>query len=512
MTLRALPLLMVLAMPVAGLAAEHDVTVSWSPERIVLGTDAPVTLKVQVPAGTGTLHAAASTGTFASNRVEGGAVRLFQWRPPSVRYPQVAVLLFWTDAPTADAPPLVTVVRLPLVGLTELDVATAAGARVEVEVANRRFGPVRANTRGQARVPVEVPPGVREARVLATRGTLRTDAAVPLDPPPDSPLAAALTPPALPAVEGGWLLMAGEALLRASDVDVVAEGAVVAPADEDMPTTGPPSAVVAPTAEDMPTTGPLLDAAMRTAPARSGSAPPAQKLPIEEAPHSADVGANAQDVLRVRVTPASGAKRVKVRVRRRDQAHASHTEAGVTVLSTSVTARASEAVDTWRSSFFLLAGGVIASGANTGPSGGVGVSVLTPWWRHRIAAELEVGARTAMYGGPVEALGVVRSQVMALPLLLSVRADFFRRGAFSLHGRAGAGPVPFHHYLSSDFQGEVKESRVSGMGFVALQAAHRFGRWSALAEARGAWAPVHTPWLDSQLGGLAMYLGMRFEP
>ncbi|WP_163783106.1 hypothetical protein [Myxococcus vastator] len=492
MTLRALPLLMVLAMPVAGMAGAPDVTVSWSPERIVLGADVPVTLKVQVPAGTGPLHAAASTGTFASNRVvEGGAVRRFEWRPPAVRYPQVAVLLFWTDAPAADAPPPVTVVRLPLVGLTELDVATAAGAHVEVEVAKRRFGPVRANARGQARVPVEVPPGVRQARVLATRGTLRTDATVPLDPPPDSPLAAALTPPALPAVEGGWLLMAGEAPLRASDVDVLAEGAVVAPAPVDTRTTRLASAGMATAAEGVQATEP----------------------PAGDVPRSADVGAEAQDVLRVRVIPASGAQRVTVRVRRMDRAHAAHTEADVTVLSTSVTARAAEVVDTWRSSYFLLAGGVFASGANSGPSGGVGVSVLTPWWRHRLAAELEIGARTAMDGGPADARGTVRSQVVALPLLLSVRAELFRRGAFSLHGRAGAGPVPFfHHALSSGAQGEVKESRVAGMGFVALQAAHRFDRWSALAEARGAWAPVHTPWLDSQLGGLALYLGMRFEP
>lgn len=497
MTLRALPLLMVLAMPVAGIAAPPDVTVSWSPERIVLGTDAPVTLKVQVPAGTGTLHAATSTGTFASDRVEGGAVRLFEWRPPTVRYPQVAVLLFWTDAPTADAPPPVTVVRLPLVGLTELDVATAAGAHVEVEVADRRFGPVRANAQGQARVPVEVPPGVRRARVLATRGTLRTDATVPLDPPPDSPLAAALTPSALPAVEGGWLLLAGEAPLHASDVDVVAEGAVVAPT---------------PAVDGTRTTRLPTNAAPPPAATVSGASSPAPRQRVGDVPRPSDVGAQAQDVLRVRVVPASGAQRVKVRVHRRDQAQASRTEADVTVLSTSVTARSPEAVDAWRSSFFLLAGGVFASGANTGPSGGVGISVLTPWWRHRLAAELEVGARTAMYAGPVDTLGAVRSQVLALPLLLSVRAELFRRGAFSLHGRAGAGPVPFHHYLFSDAQGEVKESRVSGMGFVSLQAAHRFGRWSALAEARGAWAPVHTDWLDDQLGGLAMYLGMRFEP
>ncbi|MFP2956586.1 hypothetical protein ACLEPN_01825 [Myxococcus sp. 1LA] len=114
MRLRVLPLLlMVLATPVAGTAAPADATVSWTPERIVLGADTLVELKVQVPAGTGTLHAAASTGAFVADRLDGGPVRLFQWRPPSVRYPQVAVLLFWAAAPGPDSPPQVTVVRLP---------------------------------------------------------------------------------------------------------------------------------------------------------------------------------------------------------------------------------------------------------------------------------------------------------------------------------------------------------------------------------------------------------------
>ncbi|ATB48040.1 hypothetical protein [Corallococcus macrosporus] len=471
MRLRALPLLlMVLATPVAGTAAPvpNDSGVSWSPERIVLGADTLVELKLQVPAGTGPLHAAASTGAFVADRVEGGTVRLFQWRPPSVRYPLVAVLLFWAAAPRPDSPPQVTVVRLPLVGLTELDVATAAGANVEVEVADRRFGPVKADGRGRARVPVEVPPGVRKARVLATRGTLRTDATAPLDPPPGSPLAAVLTPSPLPPSAGGWLLMAGEAPLRGGDLDVEVEGAVVV-------------------AQDARTTSHL-------APPHASSA----------APH---------DVVRMRVIPVAGAERVRVSVRRRDNNPASRADAEVTMLSTPVAVHPPGMDASWRSSFFLLAGGVLAGGSNTGPSGGVGVSVLTPLWRQRLAAELEVGARSSTLSDAVGALGAVRSQVLALPLLVSVRAELFRRAAFSLHGRAGAGPVPIHHHLlPSDFQGEVKESKVSGMGFVALQASHRFGRWSALAEARGAWAPVHTPWLDTQLGGLAMYLGMRFEP
>lgn len=393
-----------------------------------------------------------------------------------------------------------------------------------MEVADRRFGPVKANGRGRARVPVEVPPGIRKARVLATRGTLRTDATVPMDAPPDSPLAAVLTPRPLPSAEGGWLLMAGEAPLRDSDLDVEVDGASGMPEDARVTSNAmSPASSAGGSAEptnsprDVSVSAPRPDAASThgsTSMAAAGNAPPStsRNAPASTLgePHASS--AAPQDVVRMRIIPVAGAKRVQVHVRRRDHAHTSHTEADVTVLSTPVAARASGSDASWQSSFFLLAGGVLASGANTGPSGGVGVSLLTPLWRHRLAAELEVGARTATYDGAVDALGLVRSQVLALPLLLSVRAELFRRAALSLHGRAGAGPVPFHHYLSSDFQGEVKESKVSAMGFVSLQGAYRIGRWSALAEARGAWAPVHTPWLDTQLGGLAMYLGVRFEP
>ncbi|AEI67242.1 hypothetical protein [Corallococcus macrosporus] len=522
MRLRALPLLLtVLATPVAGTAAPvpDDSGVSWSPERIVLGADTLVELKLQVPAGTGPLHAAASTGAFVADRVEGGAVRLFQWRPPSVRYPLVAVLLFWAAAPGPDSPPQVTVVRLPLVGLTELDVATAAGANVEVEVADRRFGPVKANGRGRARVPVEVPPGVRKARVLAMRGTLRTDATVPLDPPPGSPLAAVLTPSPLPPSAGGWLLMAGEAPLRGGDLDVEVEGAVVVAQDArttshltpQAPAAGADASAAIRARPGTSTPGDLQAAITRhgdTSMAAPGKAPASASRRARDANHASS--AEPHDVVRMRVIPVAGAERVRVSVRRRDNPPASRADAEVTMVSTPVAAHPSDMDASWRSSFFLLAGGVFAGGSNTGISGGVGVSVLTPLWRQRLAAELEVGARSSTLS---DAVGSFRSQVFALPLLVSVRAELFRRAAFSLHGRAGAGPVPVHHYLlPSDVQGEVKESKVSGMGFVALQASHRFGRWSALAEARGAWAPVHTPWLDTQLGGLAMYLGMKFEP
>jgi hypothetical protein len=125
---------------------------------------------------------------------------------------------------------------------------------------------------------------------------------------------------------------------------------------------------------------------------------------------------------------------------------------------------------------------------------------------------VEAGVRSATFDGNVAALGAVRSRVLAAPVLASVRAGIFQHGAFSLHGRAGGGVLPFRHRLSSDFQEDLKESKLAGMGFLSLQGAYRLGRWSALAELRGAWAPARTPWLDAQLGGLSALLGVRFEP
>jgi len=102
--------------------------------------------------------------------------------------------------------------------------------------------------------------------------------------------------------------------------------------------------------------------------------------------------------------------------------------------------------------------------------------------------------------------------LLAVPVLASVRVGVFQGEAFSLYGRAGGGLLPFRHQLSSDFQEDLKESKLGAMGFLSFQGAYRLGRWSALAEVRGAWAPARTPSLDAQLGGLSGLLGMRFEP
>lgn len=443
--LALLPLLLTTSMAVA---APPGVTAT--PARVVLGKDAEVVLEVRVSQDAGPVRASASSGTFARDSVAEGAVRTFRWTPPDVRYPLDAVLLFQVDGPEGK-PPEVARVRIPLLGRTTLDVTTNPGAEVVVEIATTRFGPVRANARGQASVPVEVPPGEKLARVLATRGELRTDRTTPLAVPPHQPLVAMLTPSPMPS-QGGWLVVAGADDLTPADLDVSVEGARVEPVG------GSPATF--------------------------------------------------------RVRPAADASRVSVQVRRKKAPDTASTS--VEVRSATAEPASPPPSEVARAGgnlgFHLLAGGAFAEGANTGLTAALGASYRLPVWGGRLAAELEAGFRQASLEA-VDAFGVTRhSRVLAGPLLASARLTALEAGAFSLYARVGAGVMPFEHEMTTDFQNDVRESKLEPMAFLAAQGAYRFGALSALVELRGAYGPVSTPWLDAQLGGIAVMLGMRYAP
>ena len=61
----------------------------------------------------------------------------------------------------------VTTLPLPCSGRTELAIDTEPSARVTVEIGGAHFGPRRADARGKLRMPVEVAPSAREARITA---------------------------------------------------------------------------------------------------------------------------------------------------------------------------------------------------------------------------------------------------------------------------------------------------------------------------------------------------------
>ena len=99
----------------------------------------------------------ASAGRLLKLRREGPESWTAEYLPPRETFPQVALLaavvsgeLAWTS--------------LPLWGRGMALVQTRAGARISVEIGPRTFGPAVADARGQALVPVIVPPGVHEVR------------------------------------------------------------------------------------------------------------------------------------------------------------------------------------------------------------------------------------------------------------------------------------------------------------------------------------------------------------
>ncbi|RKH02179.1 hypothetical protein [Corallococcus carmarthensis] len=453
----------------AAVARAEPPEVEATPGRVVLGKDAAVEVRVRVPKGAGPVRAAASSGTWAQERLEGGAERVFHWTPPPVRYPLWAVLAFWVEDGRA---PDVTTLQLPLLGRTTLDVSTAPGADVVVVVGDARFGPVKADGRGRAQVPVEVPPDATEARVLATRGTLTTDRSTPLEVPAVRPLVAALTPAPLPGDGGGWLIIAGdEARISSSELDVVAEGATVQAVSLERA-----RFKVQPRADATDVTvtvrwsdAPVEDAVRLQSTVRPAAARPAEEVIIPDTPYVSP----AHPVAR----PISG-----------------------------------------QTSLFLLGGVAFASGANGGPLLGLGVSVPLPVWRERLAAEAELGLRHASLDGRQGAT-IVHSRVWGIPLLLSARVTLFQHGSFQLDGRAGGGVLALNHRLSTEpvetgdvFPDAVDERKVRAMGFLAAQGAYAIGRWSVITEVRAALAPVETPSLRAELGGVSVSAGLRFIP
>jgi hypothetical protein len=459
-----LPLLLLLALPSVVAAAPFPATAT--PEQVVLGRDKAVVVQVKVPRGTPPLRAMASTGNLMPLPATARGVYSYRWVPPDIRYPLLAVLAFWVDA--AEGPPEVTTLHIPLLGSTELGVVTdvGAGAEVVVQVAGVRFGPVTTNRKGRAQVHVEVPPGVREALVLATSKGQQTRRTIPLDVPPERPLLAVLSPDVLPVGGLGWLTLLGEKAVPGTEVEFQVQGGGMEEQRPGVfrlkPEAGALSVVVDAHRKD------------GTGAARV-MAPVANPLVVHVPPPGTPQVAPAA------VTPSPG-------------------------------------VD-WRRylnwhdlSLHLMAGAFFAGGDNRGPLLSLGLGYRLPPLGGRFTVEAEGGLRHLMSNPSLGPAGpVLDSQVVALPLLLSGRVLAFERGPLSLHGRAGAGVLYYDQRVTSSLFPEPRNQRGhTFMGFVAAQAAWRFGPVSALLELRGSHAEVKAQQINAQLGGLSASLGVRY--
>lgn len=146
----------------------HADTMIEAPAKAVLGRDATIEVTVvDLPAG-------------ASVLVTPGHLEGTTWSLPVERFPQVGLVV----VAAADGT-IVASRAVPLWGQATLRVETVAQASVVVEIEGTYAGPVIADAKGVATVPLVVPPGATEGMTLATTtggGVKRRE--VPLGVPP----------------------------------------------------------------------------------------------------------------------------------------------------------------------------------------------------------------------------------------------------------------------------------------------------------------------------------------
>jgi hypothetical protein len=183
--LAALVLLGAPARSVAGeVGASCTIAVAADPPR--LEAEAPRAVRLRVTA-TAPPRLTASLGSLGASSPDGEGAFVAEWTAPPAGIPQVALLTALSDGDCG-------FVAVPLTGSGEAVVRTRPGARVEVQIGDRHFGPEKAGPDGVALVPVEVPPGVD----AVFHGTRR----IPLDLPPTAHVALAAEVDAAPADRG----------------------------------------------------------------------------------------------------------------------------------------------------------------------------------------------------------------------------------------------------------------------------------------------------------------------
>ncbi|MCB9655034.1 MAG: hypothetical protein H6729_12980 [Deltaproteobacteria bacterium] len=162
---------------------------------LVLGDFEQVPLRISADENAATagrpIRASVNVGQISDvERIGEGQYRAI-FTPPKAHHPQVALIAVWRETgPDAE----VRFVRIPLFGRTALPVKTSKHAHVRVVVGDAVFGPVDADAKGRATVPVVVPPGLDEVVAISEDSTGESQATVKTGVPPYNRLTLAVTP------------------------------------------------------------------------------------------------------------------------------------------------------------------------------------------------------------------------------------------------------------------------------------------------------------------------------
>jgi hypothetical protein len=159
------------------------------PQAMVLGRDRLAVLSYDTPPHD-TPTVLANVGSVSPVTLTADGRQSVTYTPPAERYPQMAIItVAGTNGQVLDW------LAIPLYGQAEVETETDPKATVTVQVATERFGPVRADNRGRARLEVIVPPGTTEAAAsgIDALGNAKEEQ-IRLEAPPYSRLKALCSP------------------------------------------------------------------------------------------------------------------------------------------------------------------------------------------------------------------------------------------------------------------------------------------------------------------------------
>jgi hypothetical protein len=157
---------------------------SVNPAQLVLGKDAGADLEVRAPESAKVTFST-TVGTVTGAQRQGDVVRA-RFHAPPLRAPSVALVLAQVDDGGRRE---LRWVSIPLSGSDTMVIETKPGSRVEAEIAGRVLGPMSADSDGTVRLPMVVPPGVRQAtlKIIDKLGN-ENEKPLDLEPPPYSRL------------------------------------------------------------------------------------------------------------------------------------------------------------------------------------------------------------------------------------------------------------------------------------------------------------------------------------
>ena len=157
-------------------------SLSAQPAQLVLGKDSGADLEIRASSGAKVTFST-TIGTVSGAQHEGGMVRA-RFNAPPLRVPSVALVLAQVED---GGDRELYWLSIPLSGSDTMVIETKPGSKVEATVAGHLVGPVAAAENGNVRLPMVVPPGVRQATLKITdKLGNTTERPLDLEPPPFS--------------------------------------------------------------------------------------------------------------------------------------------------------------------------------------------------------------------------------------------------------------------------------------------------------------------------------------